>query len=66
MVNVGFFSDERCYTHSFKLYSDKMRGTPRDVQSPPLTELKGAVAAIKKAFSDPRINDVHRDILALI
>jgi len=39
---------------------------PIDGQSPSPPELKGAVAAVKAAFSDRRINDVYGEIVALI
>ncbi|KAL4067764.1 WD40-repeat-containing domain protein [Scleroderma yunnanense] len=54
-----------CVALGNTLYANKLHGTPINV-SLPLTELKGAVCAVKMAFSDQRINDVYKEIVVLI
>ncbi|KAI6109670.1 WD40-repeat-containing domain protein [Pisolithus sp. B1] len=47
------------------LYATKLQKAPLDIQSSQITDIKGALGAIKSAFPDQRIADIYMDIMAL-
>ncbi|KIK31055.1 hypothetical protein PISMIDRAFT_26052 [Pisolithus microcarpus 441] len=48
------------------LYATKSQKAPLDIRPSQITDIKGALGAIKSAFPDQRIADVYMDIMALV
>lgn len=48
------------------LYASKLQKAPLHIRPSQITDIKGAVGAIKSTFPDQRIADVYLDIMALV